>query len=113
MAAFCIRLPDVYGLSFFINRADNTLCLILQKLSPELFILGVQANNLYNLKSGKKCKKTRPIHILRNHVLVFQFFYIVLHAFYTEATCLNVHRLTYMECTIKPLTYLKAREKTE
>src|SRR6266496_641190 len=49
----------------------------------------VRSKPLIYLKSGKKCEKTRPIHILRNHFLVLQFVYIVFHTFQTQATCLN------------------------
>src|SRR6266496_4514151 len=56
--------------------------------------------------------KTQYSHMVRIFILfVLQFFYIVLHAFYTDATCLNANGLTYMKCTSKPLIYLKSGEK--
>src|SRR6266496_2735090 len=79
----------------------------------ELFIMGVQANHLYISNQGKNAKKTRPIHILRNHFLVLQFFYIVLHTFYTEASCLNGYGWTCIRGRSKPLIYLKSEKKCE
>src|SRR6266496_4151913 len=75
----------------------------------ELFILGVQANHLYIFEIREKMqKKTRPIHILRNHFLVLQFFYIVFHTFYTDVSCLNGYGWTYIKGRSKPLIYLKS-----
>src|SRR6266496_2537030 len=88
-----------------------------------IYIKG-RSKSLIYLKSGEKCKKTRPIYALRNHFLVLQFFAIfsfasfaiVFHIFYTGTTCINeyVCRHTYsFNMSLQCKMYKKLCKKME